>query len=182
MTGGLAYKPGDILTTYSGKTIEVINTDAEGRIILADAFGYCGKNEKVDTIIDMATLTGAASLALGRKYMAGFFTDDKLCKSLHEAGERSGEKIWDFPLDKEYLRDLKSEFADIKNAPIIRQGGTIHGAVFLYYFLETKDIPWAHLDIAPTSWSKEYKGHISFGGTGVTVRMLLEYLADENLW
>ncbi len=175
MVDGNSYKPGDILTTYSGKTIEVINTDAEGRLLLADALGYCVKKEKVDEIIDMATLTGASILALGKKYTAAFFTDSKLQDMILEAGKKAGERIWPLPLELDYMKDLKSEFASIKNAPVSRFGGTIHGALFLYHFLEGKKIPWAHLDIAPSAWSREYVGHITYGGTGTMVRTLLEY-------
>lgn len=178
MVDGLSYKPGDILTTYGGKTIEVINTDAEGRLLLADALGYCVKNEKVDQIIDMATLTGAAALALGPKYAIGFFTDGGLRDSLIKSGKKAGERIWELPLEKEYIKDLKSEFADIKNAPITRLAGTITGALFLHFFLDGKEVPWAHLDIAPCAWSKQYNGHIAYGGTGIAVRTLLEHIAS----
>ncbi|RME03918.1 MAG: leucyl aminopeptidase [Planctomycetota bacterium] len=181
MVDGNSYKPGDFLRTYSGKTVEVTNTDAEGRIILADALSYGVRHHKPDVIIDMATLTGSAALALGQNIMALFSTDDSLALALQEASDRSGEKLWRLPLEKDYMEDLKSHFADIKNAPAIRRGGAIHGALFLHYFLESHP-RWAHFDIAGVAWSTRDRGYIRRGGTGVTVRTLLEYCMDENLW
>jgi len=153
----------------SGKTIEVINTDAEGRLILADAVAYARKLGATK-IIDLATLTGAVSIALGDVYVALLGTDQKWIDQVLAAGKKAGEKIWQLPLDKEYREQIKSEIADIKNIGG-RKAGTITGAYFIREFVE--DTPWAHLDIAGTAWNENAKPHLAVGPTGVCLRTLV---------
>ncbi|HPE85629.1 MAG TPA: leucyl aminopeptidase, partial [Chlamydiales bacterium] len=141
----LSYKPGDVYTSYQGTTVEIFNTDAEGRLILADALAYAVKKLKPTRIVDFATLTGAIVIALGEERSGLFSNNDKLAKALEEAGDRSGEKVWRFPLDTEYKELLKSDIADIKNCAK-RQAGSITAAIFLQEFVG--NTPWAHVDIA----------------------------------
>ncbi|MGH9832870.1 MAG: leucyl aminopeptidase [Blastocatellia bacterium] len=169
MPGGRAQRPGDIVRAMTGKTIEVINTDAEGRLVLADAVAYARKLGATK-IVDLATLTGAVSIALGDVYVAVLGTDQAWIDRVLEAGKRSGEKLWQLPLDKEYREQIKSEIADIKNVGG-RKAGTITGAYFIREFVE--DTPWAHLDIAGTAWNENGKPHLAVGPTGVCVRTLV---------
>jgi leucyl aminopeptidase len=169
MPGGRSQRPGDVVRSITGKTIEVINTDAEGRLILADAVAYARKLGATK-IIDLATLTGAVSIALGDVYIAVLGTDQAWIDQIIAAGKKSGEKIWQLPLDKEYREQIKSEIADIKNVGG-RKAGTITGAYFIREFVE--DIPWAHLDIAGTAWNESSKPYLSIGPTGVGVRTLV---------
>jgi leucyl aminopeptidase len=175
LPGGRATKPGDILKSYSGKTIEVLNTDAEGRLILADALSYVARNYEPKAIVDLATLTGACVVALGH-YAAGLLTrDDDLARRLLEAGEKTGERLWRLPLWDEYREHLKSQFADIKNIGDSNAGaGTITAAAFLSEFVE--DRPWAHLDIAGTAWWDKDRPCFPKGPTGFGVRLLAEFL------
>lgn len=171
--GPSSVKPGDVITMYGGKTVEVINTDAEGRLILADAITYGIKKIKPDMIIDIATLTGAVIVGLGNHRTGLLSNDKKMAKKLMQAGERSGEPLWQLPLGKEYTKQLKSEIADLKNVGS-RAGGTITAASFLQEFVgKTK---WAHLDIAGTAWNFTEKSYIPKGPSGVGVRTLLEYI------
>ncbi len=169
MPGGRAQRPGDVVRSMTGKTIEVINTDAEGRLVLADAVAYARKLGATK-IVDLATLTGAVSIALGDIYVAVLGTDQDWIDRIISAGKKAGEKIWQLPLDKEYRDQIKSEIADIKNVGG-RKAGTITGAYFIREFVE--DTPWAHLDIAGTAWNDNSKPYLSIGPTGVGVRTLV---------
>ena len=169
LPSGKATKPGDVVRAMTGKTIEVINTDAEGRLILADAIAYA-KKLGATTIIDMATLTGAVSIALGDVNTAVLGTDQKLIDEIIAAGHEVGEKFWQLPLDKEYSKQIKSDIADIKNVGG-RKAGTITAAAFLKEFAD--GVSWAHLDIAGTAWGDEAKPYRAKGPTGIAVRTLL---------
>ncbi|MFQ5650414.1 MAG: leucyl aminopeptidase [bacterium] len=167
-----ATRPGDILTASSGTTIEVINTDAEGRLILADALTYA-RRFKPKAVVDLATLTGACVVALGHHASGLMGNDQALIDQLREAGEKAGERVWPLPLWQEYYDDIKSDYADIKNSAG-RFGGVITAAAFLGTF--ARDYRWAHLDIAGTAWTTQKKDYFEKGGTGVGVRLLIEFL------
>ncbi len=169
LPSGKATKPGDVVKAMTGKTIEVINTDAEGRLILADAIAYA-KKLGATKVIDLATLTGAVSVALGDVNAAVLGTDQNLIDEIIAAGREVGEKFWQLPLDKEYSKQIKSDIADIKNVGG-RKAGTITAAAFLKEFAD--GISWAHLDIAGTAWGDEAKPYRSKGPTGIAVRTLL---------
>jgi leucyl aminopeptidase len=175
MPGGRAQRPGDVVRAMNGKTIEVINTDAEGRLILADAVAYARKLGATK-IIDLATLTGAVSIALGDVYVAALGNDQAWIDQILAAGKRAGEKIWQLPLDKEYREQIKSDIADIKNIGG-RKAGTITGAYFIREFVE--DTPWAHLDIAGTAWNETGKPHLAVGPTGVGLRTLVNLVCGS---
>jgi len=172
MPSGTAIRPGDILTSLAGKTIEVLNTDAEGRLILADALTYVGRYQP-RVVIDVATLTGAVIIGLGTHAAAVLGNNDGLARQLIKAGERSGERLWQLPLWDEYAQQIKSDFADIKNTGG-RPAGTITAAAFLQKFAD--DYTWAHLDIAGMAWEGSGKPGLPKGGTGFGVRVLVEYL------
>lgn len=174
MVDGFAQRPGDICTAMNGKTIEVLNTDAEGRLTLADALHYATL-KKPDYIIDMATLTGACLVALGLQYTGGMTNDAELLSKLRESGLHCGEKIWELPLADEYKDELKSPIADLKN---IGNGyaGTILGGLFLEVFVNNHK--WVHLDIAGTAWTDKPYSYIPRGGTGVMVRTLAHFIAQ----
>jgi len=174
LPSGKAYKPGDVLKTLSGQTVEVISTDAEGRLILCDALTYSLRYQP-KAILDLATLTGACVVALG-DYVIGLFGNDaSLLKRVEEAAEKTGEKVWRLPLWDEYFEYLKSDVADFKNVGT-RAAGAIIGGIFLSKFVEK--IPWVHLDIAgPASIEKE-RPYVPRGGTGVGVRLVLQLLRD----
>jgi leucyl aminopeptidase len=172
LPSGKATKPGDVVRAMSGKTIEVINTDAEGRLILADAMAYARKLGATQ-IVDLATLTGAVSIALGDVNTGILGTDQELIDEVIAAGREVGEKLWQLPLDKEYTRQIKSDIADIKNVGG-RKAGTITAAAFLKEF--ANGISWAHLDIAGTAWGDDAKPYRSKGPTGVAVRTLLNLI------
>ena len=169
LPSGKATKPGDVVRAMTGKTIEVINTDAEGRLILADALAYARKLGAT-TAIDMATLTGAVSIALGDVNAAVLGTDQKLIDEIISAGLEVGEKFWQLPLDKEYSKQIKSDIADMKNVGG-RKAGTITAAAFLKEFAD--GMSWAHLDIAGTAWADDAKPYRAKGPTGIAVRTLL---------
>jgi leucyl aminopeptidase len=169
LPSGKATKPGDVVRAMTGKTIEVINTDAEGRLILADAIAYA-KKLGATKIIDMATLTGAVSIALGDVNAAVLGTDQELINEIIAAGKEVGEKFWQLPLDKEYSKQIKSDIADIKNVGG-RKAGTITAAAFLKEFAD--GVAWAHLDIAGTAWGDEAKPYRAKGPTGIAVRTLI---------
>jgi leucyl aminopeptidase len=172
LPSGKATKPGDVLRAMTGKTIEVINTDAEGRLVLADAIAYA-KKLGATRIIDMATLTGAVSIALGDVNTAILGTDQALIDGVIDAGREVGEKFWQLPLDKEYSNQIKSDIADIKNVGG-KKAGTITAAAFLKEFAD--GISWAHLDIAGTAWGDDAKPYRSKGPTGIAVRTLIEFI------
>jgi leucyl aminopeptidase len=173
LPSGKATKPGDVVRAMTGKTIEVINTDAEGRLILADAIAYA-KKLGATRIVDMATLTGAVSIALGDVNAAVLGTDQQLIDEIIVAGKEAGEKFWQLPLDKEYSKQIKSDIADIKNVGG-RKAGTITAAAFLKEFAD--GVSWAHLDIAGTAWGDEAKPYRAKGPTGIAVRTLIRIVA-----
>jgi leucyl aminopeptidase len=171
MPSGTAYKPGDILQAMNKKTIEVLNTDAEGRIILADALSYAVKY-KPQSVIDLATLTGACMIALGTQRAGLFGNQSKLIDKLHKLGEEVNELLWPMPLDPEYSEQIKSKIADVRNLATSKYGGAIAAAAFLKEFT---DYDWAHLDIAPVAWADDKPGY-SLGATGFGVHLLVELL------
>jgi leucyl aminopeptidase len=178
LPSGSAYKPGDIIRTMAGKTVEIITTDAEGRMILSDAMSYA-RELGVDMMVDVATLTGACVVALGHDYSGIMGNDARLLSAVQEAATAAGEKVWELPLPPEYMDQLKSEYADFKNCGE-RWGGALTGGLFLKQF--ACDTPWVHMDIAgPADTSKE-TSYRSAGATGVAVRtlaMLAMRLAEE---
>lgn len=170
-----ALKPGDIISQYGGKTVEVVNTDAEGRLILADALAYGKEKFKPDAIIDLATLTGAVIIGLGHHRTGLLSNDDDLSARVIDAGERAGEPLWRLPLGDEYKEQLKSKVADIKNIGG-RPGGTITAAVFLQQFVGST--PWVHLDIAGTAWDYTEKPYVPKGPSGIGARTLIELVRN----
>lgn len=178
MPGGSAIKPGDILTSLSGKTVEVLNTDAEGRLVLADALTYAIRQYNPKAIIDLATLTGACIIALGHHAAAVLGNNPDLIEKLKQSGTATGERVWELPLWEEYEKSMKSDVADLKNISGPNVGaGTITGAAFLKAFVE--DRPWAHLDIAGTAWTGEEKPYVPKGPAGFGVRLLLHCLKNN---
>jgi leucyl aminopeptidase len=178
MVSGDAQRPGDIVKSYSGKTIEVLNTDAEGRLVLADALTYTEKKFKPKFMVDLATLTGAIIVSLGSEYAGLFSNDDKLSKQILNAGEKVEEKLWRMPLHKNYDKLMNSKNADMQNINYVGGAGSTTAAQFLQRFILNKT-PWAHLDIAGMAFSK-YGGALNSGGaTGFGVR-LLNRLIEEN--
>lgn len=176
LPGGNAYKPGDILTHYNGVTSEIISTDAEGRLVLADAISYGVRNYDPSSVIDIATLTGACIVALGNNIGGAMTNSLDLQQKILDASKRTWEKIWPLPLDDDFKEQIKSEVADIKNTGG-RAGGAETAGAFLSNFVDTK--PWVHLDIAGTAWTQPKtvrKGYISRGATGFGTRLLFEYL------
>ncbi len=176
MPGGRAIKPGDILHSMSGKSIEVQNTDAEGRLILADGLAYAARL-KPAAVIDIATLTGACVIALGQFAIGMFGNDESLKRSVREAGLKAGERVWEMPLWEEYFEQLKSDVADMRNIGG-RGGGMITAALFLSKFIG--DHPWVHLDIASTDWSERERAYLPKGPTGIGTRLLIQYLIDQS--
>ncbi len=178
MVSGNAQRPGDIVKSYSGKTIEILNTDAEGRLVLADALTFTEKKFKPKFIVDLATLTGAIIVCLGSEYAGLFSNDDKLSKQIFNAGEKVEEKVWRMPLHKNYDKLMNSKNADVQNINYVGGAGSTTAAQFLQRFILNKT-PWAHLDIAGMAFSK-YGGALNSGGaTGFGVR-LLNKLVEEN--
>jgi len=178
MPDGNAQRPGDIVKSYSGQTIEVLNTDAEGRLVLADAITFTEKKFKPKFIIDLATLTGAIIVALGSEYAGLFSNDDKLSKQIYDAGEKVGEKVWRMPLNKNYDKLIESKKADMQNINYVGGAGSTTAAQFLQRFILDKT-PWAHLDIAGMAFSK-YGGALNSGGaTGYGVRLLNQLIEDN---
>lgn len=175
MPSGSAIKPGDIVTAMSGKTVEILNTDAEGRLILADAISYACKNYKFKHLVDFATLTGACVVALGHYAAAVLGTDQKLITSLIKSGQDTGEFLWQLPLWDDYSELIKSPYADIKNIGGEGAGaGTIIGACFLKEFVTVKS--WAHIDIAGTAFAENKLKYYNLGATGFGVRLIINYL------
>ena len=178
MVSGNAQRPGDIVKSYSGKSIEVLNTDAEGRLVLADAITFTEKKFKPNLIVDLATLTGAIVVALGSEYAGLFSNDDKLSKKLFEAGEKVDEKVWRLPLHENYDKLMNSKNADMQNINYVGGAGSTTAAQFLQRFIINKT-PWAHLDIAGMAFSK-YAGSLnSSGATGYGVRLLDKFVEDN---
>ena len=178
LPSGKAYKPGDILKSLSGQTIEVVTTDAEGRLIMADALTYAGRY-KPAAIIDLATLTGACIVALGDHVAGMFGTDDELKREIREAADLTGERVWELPLWEEYDELIKGDTADFKNSGG-RAGGAVTAAVFLSKF--TGGYPWVHLDIAGPAWLAKDKPYIPKGASGMGVRLLVRFLRNWYLF
>ena len=178
MPGGNAQRPGDIVKSYSGKTIEVLNTDAEGRLVLADALSFTEKKFKPKCIIDLATLTGAIIMALGEEYAGLFSNNNDLSSKIEKAGEKVGEKVWRLPLHKNYDKLMNSPVADIQNINYAGGAGSITAAQFLQRFILNKT-PWAHLDIAGMAFSKKAANLNPGGATGFGVRLLNKFI-EEN--
>jgi len=177
MPGGNAQRPGDIVKSYSGKTVEILNTDAEGRLVLADALTYTEEKYKPKFIIDLATLTGAIIVSLGSEYAGLFSNDDKLSNRLVDVGEKTEEKVWRMPLNKNYDKLIDSKNADMQNINYVGGAGSTTAAQFLQRFILNKT-PWAHLDIAGMAFSK-YGGALNSGGaTGYGVRLLNKLIEE----
>ena len=177
MPGGEAYRPGDIIKLYNGKTAEILNTDAEGRIILADALSYGEKQYSPKAIIDFATLTGACIIALGTNIAGIVSNNEKLTEKITESSKRTTEEIWNLPLNDDYMDMIKSDVADMKNVGIGRAAGIITAAAFLRNAIE--DTPWVHIDIAGVAWTQiatKEKPYNPKGATGFGVRLILDYL------
>jgi len=170
---GKALKPGDIITAYSGKTIEIINTDAEGRLVLADALGYADRY-KPAAVIDLATLTGACVVALGHAASGMMGNNENLMTRVRSAGDASGERVWPLPLWEEYHDEIKSHIADVKNTGG-RWGGALTAGAFLEKFV---DYPWVHLDIAGPAYSEKASDYCPQGATGVGARLLIQMIRD----
>ena len=178
MPGSNAQRPGDIVKSYSGKTIEVLNTDAEGRLVLADALTFTERKFKPELIVDLATLTGAIIVCLGSEYAGLFSNNDKLSKGIFEAGEKVDEKVWRLPLHKNYDKLMNSKTADMQNINYVGGAGSTTAAQFLQRFIINKT-PWAHLDIAGMAFSK-YGGALNpSGATGYGVRLLNKFVEDN---
>ncbi len=180
LLGGEAYKPGDILTAYNGKTIEILNTDAEGRLILADGLSYITDKYELDGLVDFATLTGAVVVALGHRYSGIMTNDQNFADQLISVGEKSQDRVWQMPLDDEYAEDIKSKIADIKNTGAAREAGTIAAAAFLREFVK-EGTSWCHVDIAGSGWLKKGRPYLPEGPTGAGVRLIMELIRSwEN--
>jgi len=178
MPGGNAQRPSDVVVSMSGQTIEVLNTDAEGRLVLADALWYAQENYKPANIIDLATLTGAITIALGQEYAGLFSNDDHLSATLTKAGKATGEKLWRFPMGDEYDKLIDSPIADMQNISSGKGAGSITAAQFLLRFIK-KGTHWAHLDIAGVAWAKEAKDVCPKGATAFGVRLLENFVAEN---
>jgi leucyl aminopeptidase len=178
MVSGTAVRPGDVIRQYGGRTCEVLNTDAEGRLVLADALAYAAARLRPDLVVDLATLTGAAMVALGKRTAAVYSHDDELAGSLIEAGRRSGELIWRMPLAEEYVSALRSDIADVNNYPMPGEGGSVAAALFLREFTGSLRTRWAHLDMSSPAWSDAHERELTKGATGWGVRTLLRWLTD----
>jgi leucyl aminopeptidase len=178
MPSGTAQRPGDVLSLHSGRTVEVLNTDAEGRLVLADALAYADRRLEPDALVDVATLTGAATLGLGRRHAALYATTDRLAAGLEASAGRTGERVWRMPLPDDYLPALASPVADLAHVPHRPSAwgaGSITAALFLRAF--TGDRPWAHLDIAGTGRADADEHEVVKGATGYGARLLLDWLA-----
>ncbi|MCW0181141.1 MAG: leucyl aminopeptidase [Zavarzinia sp.] len=177
MPSGTAQRPGDVVTSMSGQTIEVINTDAEGRLVLSDALWYTQDRFKPKFMIDLATLTGAIIIALGHEYAGLFSNNDELSSRLAAAGKATGEGVWRMPMGEAYDKLINCDIADMQNTGQDRSGGSITAAQFLQRFV--KDVPWAHLDIAGTAWAKKDQPTVPRGAAGWGVRLLDRLVADH---
>ncbi len=174
LPGGRAFKPGDVITSLSGQTIEIVSTDAEGRLLLADGLTYA-RRFKPDAMIDLATLTGSCIVALGDRVAGMMGNNDRLKAAVKRAAEITGERVWELPLWDEYQEQIKSDIADMKNVGG-RSAGTITGATLLSRFVNKT--PWVHLDIAGPVWTEKNLPYIPKGATGVGVRLLVQFLRD----
>jgi len=179
MPSSNAYRPGDIVTSLSGKTIEVLNTDAEGRLVLADCLTHIQSKYKPDIIIDLATLTGAMMVALAHEYCGTFVNNDELWKQLEKSSAGTGEKLWRMPLDDVWKKEMESTVADVQNlAKSGRWGGACTAAGFLEHFIED-GVEWAHMDIAGTAWRKSDKPTVPKFGSGFGVRVLHDWITQN---
>ncbi|MCB9983786.1 MAG: leucyl aminopeptidase [Rhodospirillales bacterium] len=176
MPSSIAYRPGDVITTYAGKTIEVLNTDAEGRLVLADCLSYMQETYSPEFVIDLATLTGAILVALGHEYCGTFVNDDTLWKQMEKASAASGEKLWRMPLDEVWTKEVESEVADLQNTGKSRNAGSCTAAAFLGHFIN-EGTRWAHMDIAGTAWRKSDQPTVPKFGSGFGVRVLNDLVA-----
>jgi len=176
MPGGNAQRPGDVVTTMSGQTVEVINTDAEGRLVLADALTYVQRNYKPSTIIDLATLTGAILISLGHEWAGLFSNNEELASQLQKAGEQSGDKLWRMPMGEPFDRLIDSPIADMKNVGP-REGGSITAAQFIQRFIDN-GVRWAHVDMAGKAWADKPSSTYDKGATGYGARLLDQYVED----
>ena len=177
MISGSAQKPGDIVVAMSGKTVEVDNTDAEGRLVLADVLWYTKQKYAPEIVIDFATLTGAIQVALGHEFAGLFSNSDKLCDDLQKAATTVGEKLWRLPLHQSYEDDIKSDIADIKNVGSGRGAGSITAALFLKHFVD-QNAKWAHIDIAATEWDSKDRALSQKGATGFGVRLMNDFICN----
>jgi leucyl aminopeptidase len=177
MVSGSAFRPGDVVRHYSGMTTEVRNTDAEGRVVLADALAYAARRFRADVLVDLATLTGASHVALGKRTAALFSEDDALAAALTAAGTEAGEPMWRLPLADEYMTMLASDVADLNNSPTGAEAGTVTAALYLREFTGNLRDRWAHIDMSAPSWIDSNDGPLVKGATGWGVRMLLRWLA-----
>jgi leucyl aminopeptidase len=177
MPSGKAYRPGDVIRMMSGKTVEVLSTDAEGRLILADAISYARKRYRPIAMVDAATLTGACVVALGSVTMGMMGNDEKLLARMKKASASSGEKAWELPLHEEYFEQIKSDIGDLKNI-----GGPEAGTITAGYFLKefAGDTPWVHLDIAGVAWREKDRMGYAPGPTGAPVRLLVQFLSNQG--
>jgi leucyl aminopeptidase len=175
MTGGAAQRPGDVYTARNGRTVEVLNTDAEGRLILADALALAAEQEEPDAIIDLATLTGACLVALGNRIAGLMGNDDDFTRRVAGAAERVGERVWHLPLPADYRKQLDSPIADLKNIGGGRAGGALTAGLFLKEFVPDAT-PWAHIDIAGPAFLSDGDAETPAGGTGFGVHTLLSLL------
>lgn len=177
MISGSAQRPGDVVTSMSGKTIEIDNTDAEGRLVLADAIWYTQEKYNPDIIVDIATLTGAIQVALGHEFAGVFSNSSSLTEKLIKSGTNVGEKLWELPLSPSYDEDVKSDIADIKNTGAGRGAGSITAAIFLKNFVKDS-VKWAHLDIAATEWDSKSRALSQKGATGFGVRLISDFVKE----
>jgi leucyl aminopeptidase len=176
MPGGNAQRPGDVVTTMSGQTVEVINTDAEGRLVLADAIAYVQKTFNPGVVIDLATLTGAILISLGHEWAGLFSNDEGLAANLQKAADESGDKLWRMPLAESFDRLIDSAIADMKNVGP-REGGSITAAQFIQRFVDS-GTKWAHIDMAGKAWADKAADTYAKGATGFGVRLLDQYVED----
>lgn len=177
MPSARAYRPGDIITSYAGKTVEILNTDAEGRLVLVDALAYVQDKYKPKMIINLATLTGAMMVALGHEHCGAFVNNDDLWTAMNKASATTGEKLWRMPLDAHWRKDVESDVADLRNLGSSRYGGACSAAAFLEHFIEN-NTPWSHMDIAGTAWRKSDKPTSPKFASGYGVRLLDQLVAD----
>ena len=177
MVSGAAIRPGDVVRHYGGLTTEVQNTDAEGRVVLGDALAYATRRLKPDLIVDLATLTGASHIALGKRTAALFSHDDALAEALFAAGADVGERVWRLPLADDYVPLLRSDVADLCNAPAVGQAGAIAAALYLREFTGNLREHWAHIDMSAPAWIEKNEGLLVKGATGWGVRLLLRWLS-----
>lgn len=178
MVSGDAFRPGDVIRHYGGQTSEILNTDAEGRVVLADALAYAVRHLRPDVLVDLATLTGANSVALGKRTAALYAEDDELAEQLTAAAEAAGERVWRLPLVDDYVQMFDSDVADVANASREGSAGSIVAALYLRAFVGTARDRWVHVDMSAPSWADSADGELAKGATGWGVRTLLRWLAD----